>query len=251
MEEIQIKIISPKEGETFLSKTFPVETEQIFLQCKLLQNKIDITSKVLINWNLKLGWRGTYDTYQTMIKLSGNSVSTKFQTGGTLRIRASTTIKKKEYIDFVRVTIIGTNPFSEQLNKALDTGILKAIAWEESKWKQFDNNGQPLKNSKSSMSGLLQISEWWWGKKSPLPLKDFNRISWQWDYNIQVAKLILEYYYNQVLKKFPKENKEKQLDRTIKAYKVGPSSFETKMDPVKYWYVKNIRKHIITKPWEK
>jgi len=182
----------------------------------------------------------------------------KFQTGGILRIRAAVIVDGKEYSTRIRVNIIGTNPDRKQLEKALDSDLLKAVAWQESSWRQFGSDGQPLmpvvpKGQKvPSMRGLFQISEWWWAEeRTPLSLKDFNRMAWQWDYNLQVAKLILEHYRNQVAKNHSDESPQKQLDWVLKAYKLGPKVFRSKEDPSKFWYVLNIRGYMKNKPWLK
>src|SRR3989339_1493053 len=224
-KELKIVIVLPEADQVFKLGAWPVETRPIILQAKVFQDGVDISRRLKINWKLKLSWKATYGTYQTLRELAGNPAEIRFETGGTLRIRASVVIGEKEYSARTRVNIIGTNPEKKQLEKALDSDLLKAQTFLESTWKQFDGSGQPLVNPDSSMRGLLQISEHWWGEKSPLTLKDFSRIAWQWDYNIKTAKLILDHYHQQVKIRFPGEKDNKQWDRTLKTYKSGPSSF--------------------------
>lgn len=247
---VKIEIISPKPGQIFKLKTAPIETDYISLQAKVSQEDVDITKNAKINWRLKLSWQATYKTYQTLKEISGNPEKIEYETGGTARIRASVVIDGKEYSARVKVYIIGINPNKEQLAKALDSDLLRAQAFLESTWKQFDKEGKPINNPDSSMRGLMQISERFWGEKSPLPLNDFNRISWQWDYNIKTAKLILDHYYGRAKKAFPGEKEQKTWDRALKAYKSGPN-FKYKTDPSKYPYVQIIREYMRDKPWEK
>src|SRR5690554_8205301 len=58
-----------------------------------------------------------------------------------------------------------TNPTHEEINDLLETVakekgipsiILKAIAFKESTWRQFDKNGQPLMNNRAI--GIMQIA---------------------------------------------------------------------------------------------
>jgi len=249
-ERIKVVIISPKTDQVFKLKISPVETDQIILQAKILQDEKDITHKVDILWKLRLSWEATYKTYQTLQEISANPAKTTFETGGVLRIRASVTIDGREWSARTKVNIIGANPGKEQLMKELDSDLLRAQAFLESSWKQFDDNRFPLVNPDSSMRGIMQISEHWWGEKSSLPLKDFNRISWQWDYNIKTAKLILDDYYKQARRAFPGESERKIQDRMLKAYKLGPN-FKYKTDPSRYPYVQKIRDYVKKKPWLK
>jgi len=249
--KIKILIISPKPDQVFYLKTIPVETDAITFQAKVLQDEADITNQIKINWQLRLSWEATYKTYQTMLEKTGSLVKVKFTTGGILRIRAAVIVDGKEYSSRQKAQIIGLNPGKEQLFNELDSDLLRAQAFLESTWKQFDNKGWPLVNPGSSMRGLMQISERWWGEKSPLSLKDFNRIAWQWDYNIETAKLILKHYYQRLKKIYPAETEEKLWQRTLRAYKSGTSSFRSKAAPNKHEYVQAIIKITHKKPWEK
>lgn len=257
-KKINIVIASPESGRVYKLKAVPIETDAITLQAKVFQDGLDITQSVRISWRSRLSYKATHKTYQTISEAVGNPAKVKFQTGGILRIRAAVVVDDVEYSARVKVNIVGTNPERSQINKTLDSDFLKAVAWQESTWRQFDDNGQPLipivpKNQKKpSMRGLFQISEWWWAEeRTPLPLKDFNRMAWQWDYNIQTAKLILEYYRSRAAKNFPKELPQKQQDWALKAYKAGPSVFNSDEDPGKFWYVVNINGFMRNKPWLK
>lgn len=247
--KIEIMIVSPEQDQVFKLKTSPIETDQITLQAKVFQDGVDITRRVNVLWKLKVSWETTYKTYQTQKEISMNPAKATFKTGGILRIRASVVVDAREWSARTKASIIGTNPSKKQLMKELNSDLLMAQAFLESTWKQFDNNGQPLVNPDSSMRGLMQVSEHWWGEKSPLPLKDFNRISWQWDYNIKTAKLILDHYYKQIKRAFPRESEKKIQDRMLKAYNSGPN-LKYKTDPGKYPYVQKIRDYAKKKPWE-
>ena len=255
---VEIKILSPNNGQVFKLGTAPIETDPILLKANVFQDGVDITNTVEINWDLRLSYQATHKVYQTKVKTSGNLVKVKFQTGGILRIRAGVVVDKREHSTRIKTNIVGTNPSKAQLDSLINDDQIKAIAWQESTWRQFDDNGNPLipivksGEKKPSMRGLFQISEWWWAEeRTPLLLKDFNRMAWQWDYNLQTAKLILEYYRNRVQKNFPSESPQKQQDWTLKAYKLGPSTFAAKEDPKDFWYVVNIRNFMKDKPWLK
>lgn len=250
-KRIKIVILSPEKDASFILKTsLPVKSSQIILNGEILENGIKIVSPA--NWRLILSWGGTYKTYQTTVNISGNPVTTCFSSGGTLRIRISVSIKGKEYFTSTKATIIGQNPTREQLNQVFPNDLLKAIAWQESSWRQFDAKGNPLKNPNSSMVGLMQISERWWGTpRSPIKSNDFNQIAWDWNYNIQTAKEILDYYYQLVTNKYAGETEESRWNRALKAYNAGASTIKTRDSADNFWYVNKIRTLLKEKPWEK
>ncbi|KAF0134849.1 MAG: hypothetical protein FD145_417 [Candidatus Saganbacteria bacterium] len=251
-KQISLIILSPKNNDFFsLESSLPIKATPIILKAQVLKNSIDMPIS-FINWRVKLVWCGTYQTYQTNTNISGNAATIQSFTGGKLYIRASTIIDKKEYSSLNKAVIIANNPTRELLKKTLPSDILKAIAWQESSWRQFDAKGNPLKNPSSSMIGIMQISERWWGnEKSSIKSNDFNKMAWNWSYNIQAAKEILEYYFQRVINKFPNETEESKWNRTVKAYHVGESSINTKESADDFWYVKKIRSHIKEKSWEK
>lgn len=250
-KQIEVVILSPEKGISFILKTsLPVKSSPIILNGEIRENGNKITP--LANWRLILSWAGTYKTYQTTVNLSGNPVTTYFTSGGGLRIRISVSIKSKEHFTSTKATIIGQNPTREQLNHVFPNDLLKAIAWQESNWRQFDAKGNPLKNPDSSMVGLMQISERWWGAPlSPIKSNDFNRIAWDWSYNIQAATEILDYYHKRVINRYPHETKTSKWNRTLKAYHAGESTIKTKTSANDFWYVKKIRDHLREKPWKK
>ncbi|OGC05447.1 hypothetical protein A2230_07095 [candidate division WOR-1 bacterium RIFOXYA2_FULL_36_21] len=254
---IKIEIVSPIAEQVFKLKTFPIETDNIIFQAKVFQDNIEITNKVKINWKIKLSWTTNYNTYQTLKEIADNSLKIQFETGGILRIRAAVVIDGKESSARVKVNIIGTNPSKEQIINLLDNDIIKAIAWEESTWSQFDVTGQPLLPMVSkgkripAMRGLFQISEYWWGRDKRIKHIDHNRVAWQWVYNIETAKEILALLYKLVIANYPDESNERQWNRAIKAFTVGENSIYTKQIPDDFWYVIKVRKAIKEKEWRK
>lgn len=250
-KQINVALVSPEKGASFILKApLPVKSSQIILKGEIHENGKKTPPSV--NWQLKLSWVGTYKTYQTTVYLSGNPAATSFASGGRLRIRISVPIKGKEHFSSIRATIIGQNPTREQLNRVFPNDLLKAIAWQESSWRQFDARGNPLKNPNSSMVGLMQISERWWvAPRSPIKSNDFNKIAWDWSYNIQAAKEILDHYYKKAADKYPHEPETSKWNRTLKAYHAGESTIKTKVSADDFWYVKEIRRHLKGKPWKK
>lgn len=245
-------ILSPKAGSSInLGASLPVTSFPITLSAEIFENGIKIAGSV--EWNLVLSWEGTYKTYRSVVALSGNPVAKSFSSGGVLRIRMSASTQGRAYSTLIKVVVLGQNPTKEQIKQALpDNDVLRAIAWQESNWRQFDAKGQPLKNPSSSMVGIMQISERWWGTdKAPIHSNDFNRIAWDWNYNIQAAKEILEYYFKRVTSKYPSESENARWNRAIKAYHAGESTIKTKESADDFWYVQKIRKHIKDKPWGK
>lgn len=247
---IKINIISPKNNEIFsLGTALSIVSSPILLKAQIFKAGIEISTDS-INWHLKQIWAGTYKIYQSVSNFSGNSVTTEVSTGGKLYIRASAVIDKKEYSTAIKIFLLGSNPSQEQLNQIFPNDILRAIAWLESSWRQFDEKGNPLKNPNSSMVGLMQISERWWGTpQSAIKSNDFSKIAWNWSYNIQAAKEILNYYYQLVSSKYPNEPDESKWNRTIKAYNAGESTIKTRSSADNFWYVTKIRSILKDKPW--
>lgn len=252
---VRIIITSPKFDQIFKLKASPIETK-IKLEAAVFIDGIEITKSVGVTWQLRLSWKATYDTYQTKVGLSGNPIEAGFQSGGLLRIRAAVNIDDKEYSIRTKVKIIGTNPDKEAVGKLLSSDILKAVAWQESKWKQFDAHGNPLLPVKPKgeripgMRGIFQISEWWWGRDKRISHQDYIRVAWQYDFNIETGKEILDFLHNRAQRKYPQDNTEKIWDRTFKAYHEGEASFNTQEKPEEFWYVKDIRKTLRETPWE-
>lgn len=251
-KKVNIVIISPKSNEVItLSSSLPIVSTPIILKAQIFIDGIEMIT-MPINWQLKLVWYGSYRTYKSFFNFTGNSVSTNVQTGGKLYIRAATTIDGKEYSATIKILILGSNPSIKQLINYFPNDILKSIAWLESSWRQFDSKGRPLKNPNSSMIGLMQISERWWGTpQSSIKSNNFSRIAWDWSYNIQAAKEILDYYYKLVSIRYPNESNESKWDRTIKAYNAGSSTIKTRNSADNFLYVKKIRSIIKEKPWKK
>lgn len=253
---IKIEIVSPNSEQIIKLKASPVETNYLTLQAKVFQDNVDITRSTKIDWKVRLSWPTRYNTYQTLKEISGNPTNVKFETGGVLRIRAAVVIDGKESSARIKANIIGTNPSKEQLINALDKDILRAIAWEESTWNQFGVEGQPLlpvvpKGQKvPAMRGLFQISEYWWGRDKRITHIDHNRVAWQWGYNIETAKEILDLLHKLVIAEYPNESNERQWNRTIKAFTVGEKSIYTKEIPDDFWYVTKVRKAMKKKEWE-
>lgn len=70
--------------------------------------------------------------------------------------------------------------------------LVKAIAWHESNWRQFDKRGNPTFSGKDW--GIMRINERT-ARKSRMDLK---RIKTDWRYNVRCGVQILETKYRQV-----------------------------------------------------
>jgi hypothetical protein len=98
----------------------------------------------------------------------------------------------------------------------------------------------------------MQISEYWWGgNRSSVASNDFNRIAWQWEYNVRAGQQILNYYFVRVTKAYPNESETKRWNRALKAYHAGSSTIRTETSADDYQYVKAVRRLMRDKPWEK
>jgi hypothetical protein len=253
---VTIEIVSPKAEQVFSLKTFPVETEPINFRARIFVDDEDITHKVKVSWQLKLSWQATYKMYQTLVESHENPAKVTFRSGGILRVRVAVVVDGVEYSTRIKTSIIGTNPERKDIEKALENNdLLKAIAWQESNWRQFNAKGEPLlpgvpKGKRiPAMRGLFQISEYWWGRDKRITHKEYERMAWQWDYNIETAKEIISLLQKLVLSKYPAESNERQWDRVIKAFHVGESSIGTKEIPDIFEYVLSIRKIMRDKEW--
>ncbi len=61
----------------------------------------------------------------------------------------------------IRLETVGRNPSRAQVSAALGNDILRAIAWQESRWRQFDGAGKPLVNRNTNGTadwGIMQIN---------------------------------------------------------------------------------------------
>lgn len=96
----------------------------------------------------------------------------------------------------------GTNPSLSAVGEVLSSTAAKAIAWQESHWKQFDTSGQPLIGS-SGDTGMMQVvpaSGWenWFSVSGRTPpgytVCSWSDMKWNWQTNVHNGKYILETY---------------------------------------------------------
>jgi len=90
----------------------------------------------------------------------------------------------------------GVNPYCFELTLFLGFGVdvYRAIAYQESRWAQFNNQNEPLEGSTHDY-GVMQINKTQWkGNKWPLsetPV-DWDKVLWDWAYNVNLGKEIYD-----------------------------------------------------------
>ncbi len=88
----------------------------------------------------------------------------------------------------------GQNPICTDLGNYLSGDIYKAIAYQESKWGQFTQQGEPKTNGVDY--GIMQINKWWDGQRwpgtiDPYPIPvNWDNVLWDWKYNVDLGKAI-------------------------------------------------------------
>lgn len=96
----------------------------------------------------------------------------------------------------------GTNPPLSTIGARLSSVRAKAIAWQESNWKQFNTSGQPLKGS-SNDTGIMQVVpgvgwQTWFSVSGRTPagytVCPWSDMEWNWQTNVDNGKYILETY---------------------------------------------------------
>jgi hypothetical protein len=149
----------------------------------------------------------------------------------------------------------------------LDKDLIKAIAWLESGWSQFDQNGNVYKGNNdngTSDTGLMQINS----ADSGLTKKmgwDFDRMEIDTDYNIKAGLEVISQKINEVadvkndpvrwsrwLRKYGKYGLESHSDIEIalKDYNgMGVKIVDGKQEP--YWaYADKVMSFMKQKPWQ-
>ncbi|RBP91542.1 transglycosylase-like protein with SLT domain [Cytobacillus firmus] len=119
----------------------------------------------------------------------------------------------QERIKRIASTVTGKNPANQELSKkltekALENGIppeiLKAIAWQESTWRQFYSDGTPVIGFDGLGIGLMQITD------TTLSDEEIKRLMTDIDYNLQKGINILLEKWNYGNKRIPTINNNDQ-----------------------------------------
>ncbi len=148
----------------------------------------------------------------------------------------------------ISLKLFGTNPSRQLIAATLPNDIMKAICWQESRWKQF-SNGKPLEGKngggRPSDWGMMQING------------ATNRERWHWRENINRA---IEIYNEKVrhakryLDKHIPYTPEMLQKESIQRYNGGAyykwdSGKEKWIAAPKNKYVEFIERHLASKPW--
>lgn len=95
----------------------------------------------------------------------------------------------------------GKNPMCSELGSYLSDDIYKAIAYRESNWTQFTQQGEP--KTSGSAYGVMQIERRSWKNKSwpgtTTPI-NWDSVLWDWKYNVDLGKAIYEWDRDYVMK---------------------------------------------------
>lgn len=143
----------------------------------------------------------------------------------------------------------GLNPSRAALNAALPDDIMRAICWQESRWRHFLPNGKPLVNSNPNGTtdwGLMQINQ------------ATNEQKWNWRSNLAAAIALFAQKRaaaDAYLRKHPPYSPEMLENETIQRYNGGAyykwdAQSGTWMVSPPNGYVKGIRDILAQKPWE-
>jgi hypothetical protein len=93
--------------------------------------------------------------------------------GGDMNVVVSVTVDGKTYQDKVAIKIVGKNPDKEKNIKAGLADEYRVLIYKESKWRQFDKNGNPLLGPPSGY-GLTQLD----------PVPSYVEL-WSWKDNLK------------------------------------------------------------------
>jgi hypothetical protein len=143
----------------------------------------------------------------------------------------------------------GRNPRPGDLHAALGTDMLRAICWNESRWRNFGSNGKPIKHANTNGTadwGLMQINQ--------ASLEQ----QWNWKFNVARGVEILsekDKAARAYLARHPTDVTTEMIENeTIQRYNGGAYYHWNAKTSV--WdarppnnYVSNIRAYMASKPW--
>ena len=245
MPNVNLFIASPKDTLRAVLADQPVRSDPVQLRAFLFDGEDDVSSETVFTW--RVSWKGSYRTYSAPVGTS-SSLTVSLTLGGD-RLSVVALRNGIRYREYAKMSITGTNPTMEQVNRALGKDeVLKAMLWQESTWRQF-KSGKPLKNKGSTARGIGQVIEIYWAGGS-IAHNDYFRIAWQWDYCIEAARDIFVQYQTLVRRAFPGASRRQVTDWTIYIYHEGPVHLKDSVDPSLNEYVKKTHQLMIEKPWE-
>lgn len=145
-------------------------------------------------------------------------------------------------------TLGGNNPSAAELSSHLGSDVLRAICWKESRWRQFDTNGQTLINRNANGTtdyGCMQVNN------------ATRTEAWHWPSNVSRGKGILkekERHARCYLNKHRPYSKDMLLNETIQRYN-GGVYYSWNRNEEKWFvspannYVERVRNYMREKPW--
>lgn len=249
---VTLKLLEPRAGAVFPLGSVPVQTEPVLLRAVLREGKKDVSGSASFNWTLS--WGATKKRAYPQQVATVPETSVRFDSGGGL-LQVFALYDGHRYQDSVRIRITGKNPTFKQVAEKMGAdGVLQALCWVESSWRQFDKKGDPLKSSVYSyIMGIGQINHGTWADNPAISHNDFRRVAWQWDYGLETTRDILAYLNGKARHAFPNADESSLLNQVLRGYNINEAAFRSRRDPAKLAYVSKIRRimQMTKKPWEK
>ena len=143
---------------------------------------------------------------------------------------------------------------AEAKKREMDPDVLKAIAWKESDWRQFNDKGKPIIGKETSDIGIMQINPVEYRRRGLDQSKSLEEINEELErlkkdkmYNIEVGADWAKQEYDAASKKFTGDE---IIKGTYSGYNEGESKndrFKMKKDKrdIDFWKFYN------EKPWNK
>jgi hypothetical protein len=167
--------------------------------------------------------------------------------------------------------IAGVNPSELAVFERLESDLARAIAWQESKWKQFRKDGSVIKGTHGGTGIMQMVSRAWskWFRSHGNKPGGYKIASWEeiqnnWQTNVDNGKYLIEVYIPSLMTRAQKNwpptaeslHTPNQQDLIIYGYqaqarmkKVTKANWDRTV--ARSSYVKRIRKVLSEKPWEK
>lgn len=164
----------------------------------------------------------------------------------------------------------GKNPSRQEISDCMEHDLIRAIGWQESKWKQFRNDGRTVV-SRNGAAGIMQVTRatWaeWFSKDGQEPdgyvICTWDDMRNNWQTNIHNGRYLVEVYTQSMMtneqKQWPftarSQSIPNQQDLIVYAYKHSPE--DVKRVSKANWsrtvgknsYVRLVRGHMSRKPW--
>ena len=280
-----VSITNPPEGNTLYLDFNTMELSQgdRTFRAAATYSGVDVTNSTSFSWELRLEWVCSGSVYREPengpLTGTGNPFyvgNNQFVTGGTLHVLVRGTYEGYTAEDSatyqVRVQVPGRETEKNRYSDALGKDIIRAVAWQESTWHNYNSNGEPRKASGTEDSwGIMQVNRPSWETHFNNPNRApsgyyvvrWNYMAWDWTINIHNGKYIhqtyLYYWMTDEQKGWPETssdiNNPNKEDLATYGYNRGVGNMRSitrgTWNNVATWpYVISVRDHKENKPWE-